>query len=154
MGDALGVVLSRKAYVSLEGTGETIDPGSAAFQRIVGGLLFAGICLLIAKWRSVRNHLTFVRDAATVPLATKWRKALPWVIANSLAGQTLGVSCYQWALQSTPAGIVLPITATAPLVAMPMTYFFEKEKISLHSVIGGIIAVIGVFGLVRARLGP
>jgi drug/metabolite transporter (DMT)-like permease len=151
LGDAIGVVLSRKAYVSLDAVGETIDPGSAAFQRIIGGLLFSGICLLVVKWRAVRGHLTFAQDATTVPSAAKWRKAFPWVLANSLAGQALGVTCYQWALQSTPAGIVLPIVATTPLVAMPLTYCFEKEKVTLHSIIGGIIAVIGLIGLVRVK---
>jgi drug/metabolite transporter (DMT)-like permease len=151
LGDAIGVVLSRKAYVSLPATGETIDGGTAAFQRILGGLLVAAICLLFAKWRAVKSHLTLADDGVTLPSPAKWRKVLPWVLANSLAGQTLGVSCYQLALQTTPAGIVLPIVATTPLVAMPLTYFIEKEKITLHSVIGGIIAVGGLVGLVLAK---
>ena len=33
---------------------------------------------------------------------------------------------------------------------MPLAYLIDKEKITLHSVIGGIIAVAGLVGLVLA----
>lgn len=150
LGDAIGVVISRKAYVTLEAQHGTIDGGTAAFQRILGGLLVAGIGLLIAKWHISKNAVVLPDDKPVVPSAAKWRKALPWIIANSFAGQTLGVSCYQLALQTTKSGIVLPIVATTPLVAMPLAYIIDKEKPTLHSIIGGIIAVAGLVGLVLA----
>ena len=150
LGDAVGVVISRKAYVSLEALHGTIDGGTAAFQRILGGLLVAGIGLVIAKWHTSKNKVVLPDDKPVMPSREKWRKAIPWIIANSFAGQTLGVSCYQLALQTTKSGIVLPIVATTPLVAMPLAYVIDKEKITLHSVIGGIIAVAGLVGLVAA----
>lgn len=148
LGDAVGVVISRKAYVSLEAHHEKIDGGTAAFQRILGGLLVAGIGLLIAKWHVARNPVAASESNPPMPSAVKWRKAIPWILANSFAGQTLGVSCYQLALQTTKSGIVLPIVATTPLVAMPLAFVVEGEKITLHSIIGGIIAVAGLVGLV------
>ncbi len=69
------------------------------------------------------------------------------MLANGLAGQTIGVSCYQWAFQTTPAGVVLPIVATTPLVAMPITRLMDQERITIHAIVGGIIAVAGVIGL-------
>lgn len=151
LGDAFGAVMSRKGYSLLESHGETLDGGTAAFQRILGGLLVAGIFLLIVKWRSVKQHITLSDDAQKLPSKEKWRKVLPWVLANSLAGQTLGVSCYQWAFSTTPAGIVLPIVATTPLVAMPLTRYMEGERLSIHSIIGGIIAVAGLIGLATLK---
>ena len=144
LGDAFGAVLSRKAYAVLNAHGDHIDGMTAAFQRITGGVLIAGICLIIVKWRAVEPD-------GTLPSREKWRKVLPWVIANSLAGQTLGVTCYQWAFQTTPAGLVLPIVAMTPLVAMPITRLMEKEKVTWHAIVGGIIAVAGVIGLVFSR---
>jgi drug/metabolite transporter (DMT)-like permease len=149
LGDAIGVVISRKAYVSLEAHHGTIDGGTAAFQRILGGLLVAGVGLLVAKWHTAKNPAASPDETSFLPSPAKWRKAIPWILANSFAGQTIGVSCYQLALQTTKSGIVLPIVATTPLVAMPLAYVIEKEKITLHSVIGGIIAVAGLVGLVR-----
>jgi drug/metabolite transporter (DMT)-like permease len=150
LGDAIGVVISRKAYVSLEAHHGTIDGGTAAFQRILGGLLVAGIGLLVAKWHTAKNPAASPDETSFLPSPAKLRKAIPWILANSFAGQTIGVSCYQLALQTTKSGIVLPIVATTPLVAMPLAYVIEKEKITLHSVVGGIIAVAGLVGLVRA----
>jgi drug/metabolite transporter (DMT)-like permease len=77
----------------------------------------------------------------------KWRRVWPWVLGNSLAGQTLGASCMLWALETTPTGIVLPIIALAPLVVIPIARVFEGERITLHSVVGGAIGVAGVIGL-------
>jgi hypothetical protein len=37
-------------------------------------------------------------------------------VAHVLTGPTLGVTCFQWALATTPSGIVLPIVALTPLV--------------------------------------
>jgi drug/metabolite transporter (DMT)-like permease len=63
----------------------------------------------------------------------------------------LGVSCYQWALISTPTNIALPIIATTPLVVIPFAHFIDGEKITRHAIVGGIAAVIGVIGLTLAR---
>ncbi len=73
------------------------------------------------------------------------------MLANALAGQTLGVTCMQWALETTQAGIVTAIIATTPLVLLPMTRIVEGEKIGLRSLIGALVAVGGVIGLTFFR---
>ena len=77
----------------------------------------------------------------------KWLRIWPWVLGNSLAGQTLGVTCVQWALEKTPAGIVMAVVAITPIILLPMTRIVEKEKIGIRSLAGAIIAVGGVIGL-------
>ena len=79
-------------------------------------------------------------------------KLWPWVLANSLAGQTLGVSCMQWALENTPTGIVTAIIAMTPIVMLPLARIVEGEKITARSLAGGLIAVAGVIGLTFWRL--
>ena len=81
----------------------------------------------------------------------KWRRIWPWVLANALAGQTLGVTCMQWALATTSAGIVPAIIATTPVVLLPMTRIVGGEKIGLRSLIGALVAVSGVIGLTFLR---
>ena len=73
-------------------------------------------------------------------------------MGNSLAGQTLGVTCVQWALEKTPAGIVMVVTATTPLILLPLTRIFEGEKIGIRSLLGAVIAVAGVIGLAHFHL--
>jgi drug/metabolite transporter (DMT)-like permease len=77
----------------------------------------------------------------------EWRKAWPWVIINVLGGPVIGVSCYQWALSTTPSGIVLPIVATVPLAVIPFAYRLEGDRPGWRSLAGGIIAVAGVIAL-------
>ena len=79
------------------------------------------------------------------------RRGWLFVIGNAFCGPALGVSCYQWALATTPSGIVLPIVATTPLVIIPVSYWLEGDRPSMRSVFGGMIAVIGVVALTFVR---
>jgi drug/metabolite transporter (DMT)-like permease len=74
-----------------------------------------------------------------------------WLLANGLAGPVIAVGCYQWALATTPTGIVLPIAATSPLMAMPIAFWLEGDRPSRRAIIGGIIAVGASVGLTLAR---
>jgi drug/metabolite transporter (DMT)-like permease len=151
LGGAFGAVLSRKAYGIAYAAGESIDGGNAAFQRIVGGLIVGGICLLIVKRRELRIQSRAPHRLVVEASKRKWRGVWPWVLVNSVAGQTLGVSCMQWALETTPTGIVLAIIAITPVVVIPFAYLIERERPTLHSVVGGVIAVSGVIALTLWR---
>ncbi|MEO6033998.1 MAG: DMT family transporter [Verrucomicrobiota bacterium] len=144
LGNSFGAVLSRKGYVAMTDPSQTIDGGTAAFQRLIGGLLVAGLWLLIVK-RGTQSPSRFASAGE------KWRKVWPWVLANGFAGQTLGNTFYLLALKHTPTGIVMPIIATTPLVVIPFARWMEAEKPTARSVFGAVIAVLGVIGLVMAK---
>jgi drug/metabolite transporter (DMT)-like permease len=147
LGGACGAVLSRKAYAISHASHQPIDGANAAFQRIVGGLLIGGLCLLVVKRREFRVQSRAPAHLVTAVAVKKWRGVWPWVLMNSLAGQTLGVSCMQWALETTPTGVVLAVIATTPIVVIPFAWFFEGERPTAKSLIGGGIAVAGVIAL-------
>jgi drug/metabolite transporter (DMT)-like permease len=144
---ALGAVISRKAYFIAHAAGEFPDPGTTGYQRVLGGLLVPGIILLATKWRVARAHGGVFEQKTLQVSREKWKRIWPWILGNSLAGQTLGVTCVQWALEKTPAGIVLAVVATTPLILLPMTWIVEKERIGLRSLCGAIVAVGGIVGL-------
>jgi drug/metabolite transporter (DMT)-like permease len=144
---AFGAVLSRKAYINLQAAGEHVDPGTTGYQRVLGGILIPAIILLAAKSRSARAHGGMFEEKTFHVTSEKWKRIWPWVVGNSLAGQTLGVTCVQWALEKTPTSIVMTITATTPLILLPMTRIFEGEKIGIRPLAGALIAVAGVIGL-------
>jgi drug/metabolite transporter (DMT)-like permease len=146
LGGALGAVLSRKAYAVAHAAGEHPDPGTTGYQRVLGGAVALGVVFLVVKWRHSRRRGD---DAQMVDSVSAREKARlwPWILANSVAGQTVGVSCMQWALENTRAGIVTAIIAMTPIVMLPMARVFEGEKITARPLIGGLIAVAGVIGL-------
>ena len=139
LGQAFGAVLSRKANNVASLTGFPIDGGTAAYQRIVGGVLMTGLAF------------AFTKRAARAPspdgAPSGWRAAWPAVVANALFGPTLGVGCYQWALKTTPSGIVLPIIATSPLVTIALSFFIDGLRPTRRAVTGGVIAVAGAVAL-------
>lgn len=147
LGGALGAVLSRKAYAVAFADGSVPDPGTSGYQRVLGGALVPAIILLAAKWRSARAHGGVFETKTLDVSREKWGRIWPWVLGNGLAGQTLGVSAMQGALEKTPTGIVTAIIAMTPVVLLPMTRVTDGEKIGLRSLIGAVIGVGGVIGL-------
>jgi drug/metabolite transporter (DMT)-like permease len=147
LGNGWGAVLSRRAFAVAGAAGQNIDGPTAAYQRLIGGLIVAGLCLLAVAWRRALAPPPAAPPAGP-SRAEQWRRAWPWVLVTGFVGQTLGVSCYQWALKTTPTGMVLAITSTAPLVVIPFSSIMEGETMTRRSVCGGILAVLGVIVLV------
>ncbi len=120
---------------------------TVAVQRMLGGMVFSGLCLLAFRaWLRRRPNATNLGNLTRRD--NQWRPALPWLLATGLAGPALGVTCYQWALLDNPTGVVLPIIAATPLVVIPFAIFMKEEKPSWRALIGGVIAVGGVVGMV------
>ena len=151
VGGAIGAVLIRKAFAVAHAAGVYPDAGTTGYQRMLGGILFPAIALLVFKWRSAREHGGVFQEKTLAVSLAKWRLIWPWVLANALAGQTLGVTCMQWALAQTNAAIVTAIIALTPIFLLPMTRFFEGEKIGIRSLVGALVAVGGVIGLTFFR---
>jgi drug/metabolite transporter (DMT)-like permease len=144
LGQAGGAVLSRKANEIAALTQFPIDGGTAAYQRIVGGVLMTAFAFVL--FRKTQP----VEESAP---ADRWRKAWPLVVGNALAGPTVGVACYQWALRTTASGIVLPIVATSPLVTIVLSFFIDGTRPTRRAVCGGLVAVVGAVALKDAQSG-
>ena len=151
LGGALGAVIIRKGYAAIATAGLQIDAGTTGYQRVLGGILIPTIALIIFTWRSAPAHGGWFEEKTFAISRAKWVRLWPWVLANALAGQTLGVTCMQWALKTTPAAVVAAIIATTPLVLLPMTRMVEGEKIGFRSLLGALVAVGGVIGLTFCR---
>lgn len=136
-GQGLGAVLSRQAFAVAASTGTALDGLTAAYQRALGGLGLTLLWFVLVAWRQ--------RDRA--PAAPPPLRAHGWIVLHALAGPVLGMGTFQLALATTPSGIVLPITACAPLVVIPLAYWLEGERPSKRSLAGGAIAVAGAVAL-------
>lgn len=146
-GQGLGAVVSRHANAVTVSAGESIDGLSAAYPRILGGLMVALAYFAVLK--VLRKDDDLAGGGARVH-AREWRR-YQWVPLNALAGAVLGVGCYQWALLTTPSGLVLPIVACTPLMIIPLSRWLEGERPTRRSLVGAVVAVSGVIGLTLAR---
>lgn len=151
LGNALGLVLSRYAYEVSQRAGEYIDGGTAAYQRVLGGLMVSGIVLLVFKYRAVSRNIR-APDFSARPSGEKWRVAWPWVLANAAFGMTIGVSLLQWALKTIPAGVVQCVVAVTPVVVIPLARITENERPSPSAILGCVVAVGGTIALTWVHL--
>jgi drug/metabolite transporter (DMT)-like permease len=140
-----GAVISRKAFGALHAHGFFMDGATSAYQRVLGGLAVGTFALLVVRWRTGTAQEIREEEPVSAPA-----QALPpwvWVVLNTLLGPVLGVTCYQWALRANPAGVVLPIVATAPLLTAPIAWMLERSRPTPRYWIGAGLAVLGVAGL-------
>lgn len=134
-----GAVISRKAFTVAAALHQPIDPGTAAYERALGGVLVAVLALGVA------GHLGR-------PAGASLRRAWPWVCGNALTGPVLGVTCYQWALRATPAALVQPLVAAAPLLTVPLAIWIDHAPRPRSTYyLGAGLAVLGVTGLLLGR---
>ena len=150
-GQGLGAVVSRKANALTALAGEPIDGITAAYQRILGGLAFTLVWFAIRELRAKKTASVSATAIPAPPSAPTSFRAHLWIPINALCGAVIGVSCYQWALATTPSGLVLPIVACTPLVIVPLSYWIDGERPTHRSLLGGLIAVAGCVALTLVR---
>ncbi|MEX2579734.1 MAG: DMT family transporter [Verrucomicrobiales bacterium] len=136
-GQGTGAVVSRKAEAVALELGVLGSGISAAFQRVAAGLVFAALVVLLIRWLGSARH----RENWKTPLD---RSVAPWLLGAALFGPVIGVSCFQWALQSLESGIVLAVVATTPIVMIPLAMRTEGDHPSVLSIVGAFVAVAGV----------
>lgn len=148
-GQGLGAVISRKGVGVAQAAGESVHNATfgldAACHRTIAALVFT------VAWFAVLQRLGRLPKAPTEISPESRRRGRRWMFANGLAGPILGVGFYQWALATSPSGLVMPIVATTPLLSIPITFFLEHDRPTRRSIAGAIVAVAGCVALALAR---
>ena len=70
--------------------------------------------------------------------------AMKRIFVGSIFGPFLGVSFSLLAVQYTNAGIASTIMAIVPILIIPPSVIFLKQKVTIKEIIGAIISVGGV----------
>jgi drug/metabolite transporter (DMT)-like permease len=144
-GQGIGAVLSRHGFEVAAAAGQQLDGLTAAYQRLLGGLALTLVWFAAKAWIDSRRA-----PAAAAPVAPPPLRAHGWIVIHALAGPVVGMGTFQLALASAPSGLVLPITACAPLAVIPLAYWLEGERPSKRSLLGGAVAVAGAVALALA----
>lgn len=147
LGQAVSIVVSRRAFLSLKLAGVPMDPLTAAFQRLCGGVLAALVVWMLLRWFAGRGFRPQAgsRGAGDRPLF--------WIGLNALFGPILGVTCLLWALKSMQPGLVQTVAATAPLVSVPFARWLEGHTPPGLYYAGCFTVLCGLAGIYLARGG-
>ncbi len=88
--------------------------------------------------------MSFGRYKNPVKFYLKDKKSLKLVALGAFIGPYLGITLSFVALEHTSVGIAATLMSTIPIMIIPISKYFYKEKISTISLIGSIIAVSGI----------
>lgn len=124
-GQATGLVLSKYGM-------QEYDAFSATQIRVIAGIIgFTIVIHFFRKWTAVGSAL-------------KDNTALWLMLLGATFGPFLGVSSSLLAVKYTATGIASTIMSISPILILPATYIFFKQKISWKEVIGAVISIAGV----------
>jgi drug/metabolite transporter (DMT)-like permease len=140
-GQGGGAVISRKAFDLSSAAGFEIDGGTAAFQRIIGGVIISWIAWMLLRSRPDEKPASAIYGVLNDTRLTSL------LLMTALFGPVVGVAFFQWALSTAPSGLVLPIVALTPIVIIPVSYWLEGDRPKPRSIIGGVIAVAAAIAL-------
>jgi drug/metabolite transporter (DMT)-like permease len=133
---AVGGVLSKKGMRDEAGV-EICNALEATFIRI----MIAGIATVIIVL--LRKELV-----AITKKAIQWNTLRLLVPATAL-GTWLGIYLSQIAISNTDVAIAQTLLSTCPLFAIPIVWIVSKHRVTALSIIGTIIALVGIGLVVR-----
>jgi drug/metabolite transporter (DMT)-like permease len=101
---------------------------------------FALAILILMVWRE--NN---VADRNQTSSSLKKTSQI-WLILllASIIGTSLGAYLYTEATRTAGANVMSLLASTSPLLSLPITYWVNKEKISIQSFLGIILTIIGI----------
>lgn len=126
VGQASGLVMSKLGVL------EAPNAFVATEIRVLAGIIgFAVLITLLNRWKPVFN-------------AVKDTQAFTYLSIGSFFGPFLGISFSLIAITYTNPGIVQTIVSINPILIIPFSIWFFKEKITVIEIVGAIIAVSGI----------
>ena len=127
-GQAVGLIFAKAAYSSGD-----IHSLTATFVRIASAAdLMLPLGILLKKYKN------------PIKLYYRERQTFRKVILGSILGPYLGISLSFVALTNTKIGIAATLMSTVPVIMLPLSWYFYKEKLSFISIAGAFITVAGI----------
>ncbi len=72
------------------------------------------------------------------------KKGLIFSLIGAFIGPYLGITMSLIAIKYTYVGIASTLMSTVPVLMLPLVYFYYKEKLTISSILGAFITVLGV----------
>ena len=122
---SLGALLSRAALLS-----GPVSPLQAATLRLAA----ASLALLPLAGRLP------LKPPRPRPAVRRW----PWLLLATLLGTSAGIVLQQAALAGLSGGLAVALMSTAPVMAVPLAWWFEGDQPGWRGLIAALAALIGV----------
>jgi drug/metabolite transporter (DMT)-like permease len=127
-GQAGGLIFAKLAFDRGE-----INGFVATFVRIFTSVIILLIVLVIV--RQFKNPVKTYRHNG---------KALLTTFIGTVCGPFLGVTFSLIAVEYTKVGIAATLISTMPVIMLPISKYYFKDKLSWRSITGAFIAVVGI----------
>ena len=128
VGQAANLIFAKEAFHLGE-----INGFVATFYRMIPSIPFMFFLGFLTRRRT--NKISILRQK---------KDALRYIIIGSIIGPFLGITFSLIAIANTYVGIASTLMATVPIVMLPIIKFYYKQKLSIISIVGAIIAVGGI----------
>jgi drug/metabolite transporter (DMT)-like permease len=130
MGQGFGLVLSKKGmYV---GVSTAMNPVSAALIRMLFAGLFVWTCVIFA------GKLPEAKKAA------RNREGIKYAATGAVIGPFLGMTLSMVAVANAQVGVAQTLMSLMPVFIIPAIWVIYRERTSWRSILGAVVAVVGV----------
>ncbi len=131
-----GLVLAKKAY---ENNLIEIAPFHAAWLRIMASVIVLLVfAILKREIKPITRNLVKPEN----------KKGLVYLSLGTLSGTVLGLTFAMQTISTIDSAVAQTIFSLVPVFAIPLAYFFHKEKMTLSIILGALIAIAGVMVLI------
>ncbi|MFK7769554.1 MAG: DMT family transporter [Mariniblastus sp.] len=129
---AIGAVCAKRGMIGPSGV-DICDPVEATFIRLlVSAIASVVIVTVTGKIFSLSKQVF------------QWDLIKLLVPATAL-GTWLGIWLSQIAFRFSDVAIAQTLMSTCPLFAIPIVWYFHKQRVTLIAILGTVVAVIGIF---------
>jgi drug/metabolite transporter (DMT)-like permease len=128
LGQAVGLIFAKTAYSYGD-----IHSLTATFVRITSAaIVMLPIGIMLGRYKN--PFKLYFNDRKTFKLVT----------IGSIMGPYLGISLSFVALTNTKIGIAATLLSTVPVIVLPLSWYYYKEKLSFISIAGALVTVAGI----------
>lgn len=128
--------------------------GQAAGSLIARPVMTGGMDPYLASLFRVGASGLAMGVLAATPLAPPagqmTRKVLILTAVTAIIGLLIGMTLFLYALQGSQTGIIATLSATSPVIILPLMWLRTGQRPTATSFLGGLLAVIGL-GLIFTR---
>lgn len=127
LGQAGGLIFAKLAF-----QGGELNGFAASFIRLFSASII--ILPLAATFRRYKNSFgIYPKDSYSTKV----------ILIGTIFGPVLGITGSLIAIEYAKVGIASTLMATMPIIMLPISRFYFKEKLDWKSIIGAFVAVIG-----------